>query len=250
MADSPTPAGFGKCAECAYRDTGTPEICGTCANSKMESLVKERCTVCDLPFVKGSDECKNPVCKWDDRYFDRNYSIAMRSGVLEQRISDYKYNGKTGWGVIFSRVLLGYLRSNRATFRSFDLIKASPSYTGAGAARTWDHTRLVLKNAEQLAPGEWPFDLNDPPAVMKIAPTPSMVDMKKWKARYENATGPLRNALKVPDAARTRGKKVLVFDDVFTDGQTLNEVARTLRLLGQAKRVCGITLARQPYRGN
>ena len=41
---------------------------------------------------------------------------------------------------------------------------------------------------------------------------------------------------------------VLVYDDVFTDGLTLNEVARALRRVG-ANAVCGVTLCRQPYRG-
>jgi predicted amidophosphoribosyltransferase len=39
-----------------------------------------------------------------------------------------------------------------------------------------------------------------------------------------------------------------VYDDIFTDGQTLNEVARALRYSGRAKLVSGITLARQPWR--
>jgi predicted amidophosphoribosyltransferase len=40
---------------------------------------------------------------------------------------------------------------------------------------------------------------------------------------------------------------VLVFDDVFTDGFTLREVARALQAAG-ANSVCGVTLTRQPFR--
>lgn len=39
----------------------------------------------------------------------------------------------------------------------------------------------------------------------------------------------------------------LVYDDVFTDGLTLREIARKLRDAG-ATRVCGVTLCRQEYR--
>ncbi len=62
------------------------------------------------------------------------------------------------------------------------------------------------------------------------------------------AEGPLRDALKVTRAKDLQGKHVLVYDDVFTDGLTLNEVARALRRAG-ADDVCGVTLCRQPYGG-
>jgi predicted amidophosphoribosyltransferase len=42
---------------------------------------------------------------------------------------------------------------------------------------------------------------------------------------------------------------ILVYDDVFTDGHTLYEVARCLKLQGGAADVCGVTLARQIYQG-
>ena len=51
----------------------------------------------------------------------------------------------------------------------------------------------------------------------------------------------------MPDAARTRGRRIAVLDDVFTDGLTQREVARALRLQGEAKEGYGVTLARQPY---
>ena len=43
--------------------------------------------------------------------------------------------------------------------------------------------------------------------------------------------------------------RIVVIDDVFTDGLTLNEVARALRLQGGAERVFGVTLVRQPWIG-
>ncbi len=246
MADAPTPAGFGRCYQCAYRDTGTPAICSGCAGETFEGLAVQRCDVCDLPYRPGQSECQNPVCKFDDRYFDRNYSIAMRSGVLRDAIHTYKYDNKTGWALIFARVLVGKLEAERETFSRFDLIVASPSYTGEGSARTWDHTRLVLERAAQIAP-EWPFDLEEPAAIIKTANTDPMVQARTWKQRHAVAIGPLRQSLRVPAPDRTSRRRILVYDDVFTDGQTLNEVARAIRILGGARSVCGITLARQPF---
>ncbi len=50
----------------------------------------------------------------------------------------------------------------------------------------------------------------------------------------------------VPDPSRVRGKAILVYDDVFTDGLLLNTFAKRLRQAG-ASTVCQVTLARQPW---
>ena len=45
-----------------------------------------------------------------------------------------------------------------------------------------------------------------------------------------------------------KDQRVMVFDDVFTGGLTLREIAFKLKAAG-AREVYGLALARQPYRG-
>ncbi len=66
--------------------------------------------------------------------------------------------------------------------------------------------------------------------------------------RQRLARGPLRQALLVPDPERLVGARVLVVDDVLTEGSTLREVARALRLAG-AEEVAGLVLARPVWTG-
>jgi competence protein ComFC len=56
----------------------------------------------------------------------------------------------------------------------------------------------------------------------------------------------LRQSLRVPDPGAVAGCRILVIDDVFTEGSTLREVARALLLSG-AHEVAGLALARQPW---
>lgn len=220
----------------------------------MEPLAdpRDRCDVCDQTYVEGQGQCRNPVCGMAERWFDWNYAIAMRSGVLQRVISAYKYSaaasGNRGWAAIFGRILVGFLDANASTFDSADLIVASPTYTGSGSRREWDHIReiLVAADAEQVPPGRWPFDLAEPPAIIKMADTPPMTGMK-YQQRRVNAESAVRDALSVPDPSRTAGRRIIVVDDVFTDGLTMREVARALRLRGRAAEVQGVTLARQPF---
>jgi predicted amidophosphoribosyltransferase len=258
MADlpRPDPAGFGNCRRCAYLSAGTPAICFACARQTIEGLHQNRCMTCDLPLAPPESACGNPVCNWPEgdptdpatdwtRWFLWNYAVAMRSGELLNLINRYKYHDEMILAVIFGRVLIGFLTQEQEIFRKFDLIIGSPTYVGAGA-RTWDHTRRVLKRAHELSDGTWPFDVEEPATIIKTAATERLTG-KSWKQRHAITAGPLRAALTIPLPARTRGKRVLVYDDVFTDGQTLNEVARCLRVVGGAAAVCGVTLSRQPY---
>lgn len=56
--------------------------------------------------------------------------------------------------------------------------------------------------------------------------------------------GPLREALSVPQPGRVAGRRVLVFDDVYSEGYSRREMARALRRAGAAE-VAGLVLTRR-----
>lgn len=244
----PPPAGFGSCPQCPYRANDSAAICFACARQVHQPLYPgpDRCWICDLP-LKTDGDCGNPVCGMPKRWFHWNYSVTYREDPIERAINVYKYQEKRAWRLIFGRILVGFLDEESELFEPFDAIIPSPTYVGEGeGARKWDHTAAVLESAAQLT-NEWPFRLTDPQLVIKTMPTPPMVG-NTYKERRQIAEEPLRAALKVTDAAFVKGKEVLVYDDVFTGGLTLREVARALRVAG-AERVCGVTLCRQAYGG-
>jgi hypothetical protein len=77
----------------------------------------------------------------------------------------------------------------------------------------------VLERAKLEDP-RWPFAQG---AIVKTAPTPKMVELG-WRGRLD-AASQLAPVLQVPDPGVVAGKNVLVYDDVFTTGTTLREVA-------------------------
>lgn len=241
---NPKPAGFGNCGSCAYVQGGSAEICFLCAGQKLVSPSEDRCMTCDQELIMG--RCSNLVCRFDitERYFNMVWAIAMREGPLKSAITKYKYAPfRKGWATIFGRILVGYLDDAPEVFSKFDVITSSPSFPDT--ERDWDHTGLVLERAAVEAAGDWPFDLGNPKIIIQTAVTERFVG-KNLRERREIAEGPLRNALQVPDPSHVWRKKILVYDDVFTDGLRLREVARALRNAG-ASDVSGIVLARQPW---
>ncbi len=239
--------GFGRCGVCPVREGATYDLCFTCARRSITSLaeIEKRCLVCDRPFNPGEDVCHNWLCKpGAQRWFDWNYAVALREGPLVGAIARYKFKNRTGWATVFARILVGALELEDY-FRDFELIVASPTFV---TADRFDHTRLVIEMAAKEAPpaSTWPFDLDSDPTIVKTAETPRLSKIRGLGNRISTVENQLRKALAVRHPERISGKQILVYDDTFTDGCTLNEVARSLRLKG-ATRVCGITLCRQPW---
>ncbi|MEV6862635.1 hypothetical protein AB0M44_16765 [Streptosporangium subroseum] len=86
----------------------------------------------------------------------------------------------------------------------------------------------------------------EPPLIEKTRATPRMRDTA-FLAERQSAARKLYAALSVPDPARVHGRRVMVYDDVFTAGSSLNAVARRLKASGAVK-VYGLTLARAQWR--
>lgn len=173
--------------------------------------------------------------------------MSIRSGQIERAIYRYKYEGRWGWRAIFGRILVGFLARHSAEFGPYDAIIPSPTFTGPGSGREFDHTREIVAAAEVEEPIAWPFEYD---MVVKRAPTERFATtgaVKPWIDRKRIAEGPLRAALHVPTPDRVRGRRILVVDDVFTEGFTIREVAKALLDRG-AVEVSEVVLARQPFR--
>ncbi len=150
----------------------------------------------------------------------------MRDGALERAITAYKYHGRRGWALVFGRVLAGFLYEYQTTFDEFDLVTPSPTFVGPGG-RSFDHTAAVLREAAKLDVTGLVFAL-DPPVIVKTGQTTPLVGLN-WQQRRQVCEVEWPRVLDVPDPSRVRGKAILVYDDVFTDGLLLNTVARKPR---------------------
>lgn len=244
-------AGFGRCRSCEFFQGGSPRLCSACARRTLDevTLSEGRCRICDLPFNASEDACRNPVCNMSDRGFEWNWSIAMRTGVLKDAINAYKFRDQRWWAWIFGRIVVGFLDAHHDPFDEMDLIIPSPGFVGPGGRRSWDFIRqvLVIAQREQDPPG-WPFHLDDPQAIVKTAETERLSSLGSYQAQRSYAEGSLYDALQVPQPSLVKGRRIVVFDDIFTNGLTQRAVAQRLREAG-ASHVYGLTLARQPWGG-
>jgi predicted amidophosphoribosyltransferase len=196
-------------------------------------------------MLDADGSCPNWLCTDPGRRISRIHAIAYQSGPLRRVISNYKYDGAHAWALVFGRLVLGWLEQH-ARGDPPDLIVVNPTYTGPGG-RSFAHTETVLRVAAQEdTMRRWPFDLANPPAIVKTRVTAQSASATAKAKR--TAARELRSALVIPDIDRTAQQRILVYDDICTTASQLDAVAECLLDDGRASRVEGLVLARAPWR--
>lgn len=217
-------------------------MCASCASEAVQHVSDQHCPVCSQNLGENVS-CRNTLCRDPQRSIHRICAIAMYSGALADKIKRFKYHGKTGWSIIFGRLVLGHLERTY-TPADVDLIVPNPTWLGEGG-NAIGHTERVLKAAERE-------DLHDR---WSFAPTSVL---RKTVATPKSAGGTIAakqataravyEALALTDADAVRGRRLIVYDDVCTTGSQLDAVAGFLVENG-ARRVEGLVLARAPWTG-
>jgi predicted amidophosphoribosyltransferase len=238
------PPGFPQCPTCPYRLMGPAWICVACASKTLEAIAPRACQVCSQR-LDDDGPCRNSLCRERNRRVERIDAIAYHSGALQDKIHSFKYEGKTGWSLIFGRLLVGWLEAH-ADDDPPDLIVGNPTYLGAGQSGPGHIETIIMSAATADYDRRWTFDTGTPAAIIKTQATEKSAG--KSLAEKRAAAAALRQVLDVPNPARTHGRDILVFDDVCTTGYQLNAVAGGLLDHGQATRVRALVLARAPWR--
>jgi predicted amidophosphoribosyltransferase len=234
----PTPAGFDACTSCAYRGAGTPAICFACSTAGVVAPDGPTCVVCGQ-VVDDRGSCPNTVCGLDDRFFSRLYTVSGNADEMWSAVYRFKYGEERDLADVLGRILVGFLEDNREELAGFDLITTGAIYVGPRAHRLWDYLQVIVEAARSNGPG-WPFA---PGLIAKSGPTGRFLGISAAERR-RIAEGELRAALSVPEPEQVMGRRVLVFDDVYSEGFSLREMARVLLGAG-ATEVAGLVLARR-----
>jgi ComF family protein len=224
------------CAECLgpARDRRLPFFCHPCWES-IRPLTGPICPCCGQPFGSPVALAHSPGhlcgnCREAPPAFDCARSPYAYEGVLARAIHMFKYRKCPSLASPLADLMLAW----REKIPPVDLVLAVPLHPKRLRVREFNQSLLL---AHRLATRlDLPLSLNH---LLRVRPTLPQTELHRAD-RVQN----VRRAFAAQQADGLQGRTVLLVDDVFTTGATVNECAKALRRAG-VKAVFVWTLARR-----
>jgi len=214
------------------KDVAIPQVCVICGKISADSLCRECITaIKPISSLESCRRCGKPVtsissgrcstCRQENYYFNTHRSYTLYAGSMKRIIREFKYGRVYG----LKDILAGFLSDVYDRYfygRGIDYVDTVPG----------EHMDLVAGSFSRIK--RIPFAAN-------------IIRIKKPARQSElGLAGRKLNILdcyKLRDCLAWRNKKILLLDDVWTTGSTINEISRIARRAGAAG-IYLITLAR------
>ncbi len=218
------------CSE-LLQNPGEKVVCQSC----MESLVPHRSSYCMCcgRFFSGTGEshiCSS--CIENKKAYSRHRSCGLYQGKLKDVILLYKYRQFKILGKGLADFVSRSLSRDESLFLGTDFLVPVPLHPRKERKRGFNQAREIAV---------WLGKKHSIPCMdnilVKTKNNAAQTTLES-KQRWEN----VKNAYRVKKPALLAGKTVLLIDDVFTTGATINECSRVLKKSG-AKEVRCITIA-------
>ena len=227
------------CRICARMlDTGTAiPFCHACLAALTEALPEPLCSQCGRPMVSAAtaDAPQDPLChlcRSGVYAFDLARSFGAYTPRMARAILLLKYSSVTSLGLWFARLLAGSVTCRPELFAA-DVLVPVPLDRGRLRERGYNQAELIAKPLARLLGIPFRSYL-----LVRTRPRPNQLRLTR-RERWET----VRGAYATHERALVDKLRVLLVDDVFTTGATLDACSKALKGAGAA-RVVGLTVAR------
>jgi len=214
-----------------FLEEGQQGICPDCL-SKIRWIEPPLCTLCGVPFLSREIE-NHPcgACLTRGKYFTMARAVGYYEGPLREAIHRWKYEEKSYLTLFFGEKLAeGFCRYWDP--QSFDLIIPVPLHSKRLRERGFNQALLLVKELGRRT--RIPYSKR---LLQKRILTPPQVNLSGG----EREKG-VRGSFHIQRDEEIEGKSILLVDDVYTTGATVNECSKVLLKAG-AERVDVLTIA-------
>ena len=194
-------------------------LCPSCRSS-LSPIMEDYCLRCGKPVDTGTEYCEE--CSRRKRYFTAGRSVFVYDARWKRSLERYKYYGYREFADFYAEAMVRCCRTDLRRWKP-DLIVPVPLHRKKQRRRGFNQSWLLARKISRLTGIPAEKDL-----VVKNRATASQ---KKLSAPERKKN--LRGAFSV--RRRITGITVLVIDDVYTTGSTVEEMAAALKAAGAAK---------------
>ena len=221
------------CLSCGTGLIGRQEIsyCARCLQD-IRLLWEPFCTKCGKPFEHAAGESHLcGYCLMNGWYFKQARAVVCYKPPVTEAVKMFKYKGKMHGLATFVALAQQYFQYQQLS--QPDLLVPVPLHTKRLRQRGFNQALILSR---KIFPA-W-RDRIAPTVLEKHLETQPQTGLRAAERRRN-----VRNVFMVPKPEKIKNKKILLVDDVFTTGATVNECARIL-MKSQAFEVNVFTFAR------
>lgn len=203
-----------------------PPVCGICLKISKKYICEE----C-MELVKFKS--LNKIDTYNDKNFKKHLYIFKYEGIIRQRILEYKFKEKSYLHRSFLEMILNS-KTNIEFINKYDVLIPVPIHKDRIKIRGYNQSELIAKDLV--------YEIKniklDNKVLIKTKNIVAQSSLNK-KQRKNN----IKNVYQVKNIENIVNKKVLLLDDIYTTGSTVNECAKILKEAG-CKEVGVITIAK------
>lgn len=207
-----------------------PQVCSICGKLNKKSL----CNKCKIKLEKSFKFEEDDYEKNNDKNFGKHYYFFRYEDIIRSQILSLKFSEKP----YIYRTIARFLENKQKCFenlKKYDIILIVPISVKRKKERGYNQSELIAKEISRIISVK--IEKNK---LYKIKNTAPQSTLNK-EQRIENVKG----VYKAENIDKIKNKKILIFDDIYTTGNTVNECAKTLIEKGINKNNIGIlTLAK------
>lgn len=204
-----------------------PPVCGICDKICKKHLCKE----CEVNLKKYEMNKVESIKEDASKFYDYQIKTYQYKGEVRNKIIDYKFNEKSYMCYTFEKMIT----KNEKIYsflKKYDIILYVPMFKKQEHKRGYNQTYLIAKEIGKNL--EIPTEKNN---LIKIKNTKKQSTLTKEERKTN-----VKNAFEIRKPERILNKKVILFDDIFTTGNTVNECSRIIKEAG-AKEIVVLTIA-------
>ena len=203
-------------------------ICGICGKDNINFL----CEKCFKEYIK-KERANIEINDDPNIYFDEKIHLFEYKEEIRNRIIDYKFNGKVYLYKTFSEFFVKNEKIN-VFFEKYDIIIAVPMHKKKERLRGYNQSAIIAKEIAKTSK-KIKYENN---ILLKIVNNKVQSTLTKRERELN-----VKNVYKVAEEQKIVNKNIIIFDDIYTTGNTVNECAKVLKESG-ANKIGILTIAK------
>ena len=190
-------------------------LCDTCWE-QIELLKPPWCQICGLP--RWSAVCAD--CREHPPLFRKLRAVAFYEPTLREAIHLMKYEKKQ----VISKHLIQLLQAHLPedlTSTGYDFLLPIPLHTNRLRQRGFNQAEQIAQGVAQV----WGVPVRTD-ILLRVRDTVPLSSLESHEERMKNIAG----AFEVRSPDSIQGRKILLIDDIFTTGTTIDEALKALQI--------------------